>query len=466
VDVGNGAVRGGVPLHTVVTIETPELGDRSYLAHDGEVAVVVDPQRDIDRILAIAEAAGVEITHVAETHLHNDYVSGGLELARLTGAEYLVAAAEQVDFERKAISAGDELAIGALSLQVLATPGHTPTHVGYVLCEGELPFALFSGGSLLYGSVGRTDLSGASRTVELARAQYRSVRALAEALPPEVVVLPTHGFGSFCSVTPSTGPPGGTIADEMWTNVALVTEDEDEFVARLTSGLTAYPRYYARMAAMNAAGPASIDLSPVRELDKGELRARIAAGEWVVDLRERRMFARSHLKGTLSFEHTSAFATYLGWVVPEGAAVTLIADSPSSIERAQRDLARIGIDRPAGAAAGPLEVLAPGAPLGSYEVSDFSGLAKAVANGEPVLLDVRRDDEWDTGHFEGAVHVFLADLPDRIGEVPPGEVWVHCASGYRSSIAASLLDRAGRKVVLVSDEWARAAASGLLIVRD
>jgi glyoxylase-like metal-dependent hydrolase (beta-lactamase superfamily II)/rhodanese-related sulfurtransferase len=453
-------------VHRVVTIETPELGDRSYLAHDGEVAVVVDPQRDIDRILAIAEAAGVEITHVAETHLHNDYVSGALELARTTGARYLVAAAEEVGFERDPVSAGDELAIGALSLQVVATPGHTPTHVGYVLCESGLQRALFSGGSLLYGSVGRTDLAGASRTVELARTQYRSVRALAEALPPEVLVLPTHGFGSFCSVTPSTGPPGGTIADEMWTNIALVTEDEDEFVERLVSGLTAYPYYYARMAAVNSAGPAPIDLSPARGLDKGELQSRIAAGEWVVDLRERRTFARSHLTGTVSFEHTSSFATYLGWVVPAGAPVTLIADSPSPIARAQRDLTRIGIDRVTGAASGPLGRLAPGAPLGGYELSDFAGLAKAIANGEPVLLDVRRDDEWDAGHIEGAVHVFLADLPARMAEIPPGEVWVHCASGYRSSIAASLLDRAGRKVVLISDEWARAAAAGLQIVRD
>ena len=453
-------------MYTVVTIETPELGDRSYLAHDGEVAVVVDPQRDIDRVIAIANAVGVEITHVAETHLHNDYVSGGLELARTTGASYLVAADEEVDFEREAVSAGDELSIGAMSLQVVATPGHTPTHIGYVLCESGSQHGLFSGGSLLYGSVGRTDLNGASRTDELARTQYRSVRALAAALPPQVLVLPTHGFGSFCSVTPSTGPPGGTIADETRANIALLIEDEDAFVARLVSGLTAYPRYYAHMGALNAAGPAPIDLSPARALDAGELRARIDAGEWVVDVRERRAFARGHVMGTLSFEHTSSFATYLGWVVPAGAPVTLIADSPSPIARAQRDLTRIGIDRPAGAASGSLTDLAPGAPLGSYEVSDFNGLAKAIANSEPVLLDVRRDDEWDAGHIEGAVHIFLAELAGRVGEIPRGEGWVHCASGYRASIAASLLDRAGHKVVLVCDEWARAAASGLPIVRD
>ncbi|HEV2362096.1 MAG TPA: MBL fold metallo-hydrolase [Acidimicrobiales bacterium] len=459
-------------MHTVVTVDTPELGDRSYLAHDGEVAVVVDPQRDIDRVLSIADAAGVTITHVAETHLHNDYVSGGLQLARVTGAEYLVNGVEEVRFERTPIRDGENVPIGTMSLRAVATPGHTPGHLAFVLSDGAVPEeavpgAVFTGGSLLYGTVGRTDLVDPALSDELARAQFRSVRALDSMLPPSVLVRPTHGFGSFCSTSPiSTDVASGDLAAERVSNEALLEEDEDAFVTRLLQSFVDYPRYYARMGPTNAEGPAPIDLSPLPVVPAGELRKRIAAGEWVVDLRERRSYARNHLSGTVSFEQTTSLATYLGWVIPFEARITLIADSPARVARAQRDLARIGIDRPSGAAHGRLEQLAPGAPTSTYDVSDFLGLAKAVANGDPVILDVRRDDEWDTGHIEGAVHIFLADLADRIGEVPPGEVWVHCAGGYRASIGASIVNRAGRRTVLVHDDWVRAAACGLHIVRD
>ncbi len=454
-------------MRAVVTIETPELGDRSYLAHDGDEAVVVDPQRDIDRILAAASAAGVRITHVAETHLHNDYVSGGLELARTTGAEYLVGAAEQVRFERRPVADGDVLPVGRMTLRVVATPGHTPGHIAYVLGDGGADKAVFSGGSLLFGSVGRTDLGNPDLTVDLARSQYRSARALAHGLSPEVRLLPTHGFGSFCSPSSTGGPPEGndTISAEASSNPALVVEDEDTFVERLLAGYTAYPAYYAQMAPINAGGAQPIDLSPARRMPAEEIRERIGRGEWVVDLRERKAFARSHIVGTVSFEHGNPFATYLGWVIPWGAPVTLISDTPSRIERAQRDLARIGIDRPAGAASGTLGDLLPGAPTRGYEVSDFVGLAKEMADGSPLVLDVRRDDEWDAGHLEGAFHIFLADLPRRMNELPAGEIWVHCASSYRAAIAASLLDRAGRHVVLVLDEWANVIGSGLRIIR-
>jgi hydroxyacylglutathione hydrolase len=450
-------------MHEVVTIETPGLGDRSYLAHDGETAVVIDPQRDIDRVLAAAESAGVRISHVLETHIHNDYVTGGLALAGATGADYVVAAADEVGFRRLAVSDGDELTAGALALTVVHTPGHTPGHLSYVLREGSgEPVAVFTGGSMLYGSVGRTDLIGADHTERLTRAQYRSVRRLTEILPNGAVVYPTHGFGSFCSATPTTGD-ASTIGREREVNVAL-NSDEDSFVKELISGLVAYPRYYAQMGPANRTGPAAPDLTPPALADPAELRRRIDAGEWVVDLRQRKAFARGHISGTISIELGDPFATYLGWTIRWGTPLTLIGDDPGQVAAAQVQLTRIGIDRIERAATGPAGQLAGGAALGSYPVTRFEELAGAWGRPDLVVLDVRRPDEWRDGHLDGAAHVPFWELEHRIAEVPSGEVWVHCASGFRASIAASLLDRAGRRVVHVDDDWPRAAQLGLPVV--
>jgi hydroxyacylglutathione hydrolase len=449
---------------SVVEIDTPELGDRSYVVHDGEVALVVDPQRDIDRVLAVTAAVGVKVTHVAETHLHNDYVTGGLALAREVGAEYLVGASEEVSFDRTPVKSGDELQVGELKLSVVATPGHTPGHLAYVVADGERARFVFSGGSLLHGNVGRTDLSGEGTAEALAREQYRSARRLAD-LPGDVEVHPTHGFGSFCASGPRTAHPAGTIADQQLVNPALLADDEDEFVAALLASFVAYPRYYAHMGPLNAAGPAPIDLSPARTVGPQELRKLLASGEWVIDLRDRTSFARDHLQGSVSFEQSDNLSTYLGWVVPWRAPITLLASTPDRVSRARLDLARIGIDGLHGAASGPLDALAgEGAPRGSYQVSDFGGLAKECIEWPVVVLDVRRDDEWRAGHIEGATHVFVADVPARLESVPPGRVWVHCASGFRASIAASILHKAGRDVVLVDDEWPNVLSSGLPIV--
>ena len=231
-------------MHEVVTIETTSLGDRSYLVHDGEQAAVIDPQRDIDRVLAAADAAAVRITHVLETHIHNDYVTGGLALARAAGAGYVVAAAEEVSFDRVPAGDGDRFRSGRLTLTAMATPGHTPGHLSYVLHAAEsTPVAVFTGGSMLFGAVGRTDLISPDQTTALTRAQYRSVRRLASELPDPVPVYPTHGFGSFCSATPTSGS-SSTIGAERASNIAL-TSDEDSFVKELIAGLGAYPRYYA-----------------------------------------------------------------------------------------------------------------------------------------------------------------------------------------------------------------------------
>jgi len=444
----------------VLAIDTPALGDRSYLAHDGDVAVVIDPQRDIDRVLGLAAARGVRITGVFETHLHNDYVTGGLALALATGAAYHVNAADDVAFDRVPVSDGDVIEVGpAMTTRVLATPGHTFTHLSYVLQAGGHAHAVFTGGSLLYGSTGRPDLLGPAHAGELAHAQFASAHRLAAELPEDVNVYPTHGFGSFCSATQSEGA-FSTIGRERRVNPALML-DEDRYVRELLAGLDAYPAYYAHMGPANAAGPAGPDLSAPHRAGAAELRRRVEAGEWVVDLRARRAFAAGHLPGTLSFDLDGSLATYLGWLIPWGTPLTLLGQTPGQVAEAQRELVRIGIDRPAAAATGRPGQWAGGRALRSYPVAGFPGLEAARRHRPVVILDVRRDSEWDASHIAGATHIPLHQLPSRLADVPAGEVWVHCEAGYRACVAASFLDAAGRTVVAVDDEYDRAARAGL-----
>lgn len=443
----------------VEVIATTELGDRSYVAHDGSVAVAIDPQRDIDRIEQVLAARGLRLELVLETHVHNDYVSGGPELSRRTGATYAVNGAEQVAFERRPVADGDELTVGSMTVRALATPGHTDHHLSYVVVHGEGAPAVFTGGSLLYGSVGRTDLQDPARTHELTRAQYRSARRLADALPDDTVVYPTHGFGSFCSSGSSAGGDASTIGVERTRNDALVEPDEDTFVTRLVEGLTAYPAYYAHMAPRNREGAPAPDLSPAVSVDPAELGRRIAAGEWVIDLRDRTAYAADHVAGTVSIALGDQFSTYVGWLLPWGAPLTLVAADQQDVEAAQRQLVRIGIERPAGAATGTPEELAGGRATRSFPRVSFDDLAQR--GPDDVVLDVRREDERAEHHVPGSVHVPIHDVLHRIDEVPPGRLWVHCASGFRAAIAASILARGGRDVVLVDDEFSNAVDAGL-----
>ena len=416
----------------IAIIETSSLGDRSYLiSHDG-VAVVIDPQRDIDRVLALAAEKNATITHVLETHIHNDYVTGGLELARATGAEYVVPEGDPVEYERRAVGDGDVVDAGSATFQVMHTPGHTHHHVSYVLQLGDEPIAIFTGGSMLYGSTGRTDLLGSEHTDELTHAQFHSVRRIAAELPADVEVYPTHGFGSFCSATPTSGD-SSTIGEQQQSNPAL-TQDEQTYVDELIAGLSAYPAYYAHMGVINTEGPAPIDLSTPEPVDPDELRRRIDDGQWVVDLRARTAFAAGHLDGSLGFELSTTFVTYLGWLYQWGAPLTLIGDTSDQIDEATRELARIGIDHPSGSAVGEIHSLASDGRVRSYEVSDFAGLA--AEDSDIAVLDTRQQSEYADGHIPGAINIPLHELPHRLAEVPDGKVWVHCASGYRASIAA------------------------------
>ncbi|MDT7845305.1 MBL fold metallo-hydrolase [Streptomyces justiciae] len=448
----------------VDTLETEGLGNRSYLAGGARTAVAVDPPRDIDRVLTRAAQRGVRIVAVAETHVHNDYVSGGLELARLTGARYLVPAGAEVAYTRVPVADGDlEPVDEDVTLRAVATPGHTPHHTSYVLQEAGHAVAAFTGGSLLIGSVGRPDLVEPRLTERLARAQHASVHRLAAELADEVPVLPTHGFGSFCSSS-AAGGEGGTIGGEKASNPGLL-QDVDTFVKELLAGLDDIPAYYAHMGPANTGGPAPVDLTAPRRADAEEIARRLAAGEWVVDLRGRVAFAAGHVAGAFNFEVDGQLATYLAWLIPWGKPVTLLAESAEDLARAQRELTRVGIDRPAAASVGtPADWIADGTAPASFRRATFADLAAARERGEDVVVvDVRRDGERAGGWIEGSVHLPVHQLPRRLHEVPAGTVWVHCAGGMRAAIAASVLDAAGREVVAVDDGYAAAAEAGLTL---
>jgi hydroxyacylglutathione hydrolase len=451
----------------VVTVDTPQLGNRSYLVHDGTHALVVDPPRDFQRLEHAAENAGVEVAAVAETHLHNDFVSGAPALARRHGVAHLVAAAERVSFRRRGVADGDVFEVGGLEVEVLATPGHTPGHVAYAARTRDAAApVLFTGGSLLYGTVGRTDLSGAEQTERLTRAQYRSVRRLAERLPAETAVFPTHGFGSFCASSSACSASSGTIAAEAYDNAALTVDDEDRFVRDLLAGLGPVPAYYGHMAGLNRAGHGLEPVARPQLVGPDGLGAAVARGAWVVDLRGRKDFADAHLRGSVNVEYGTTCATYVGWVVPWGADIVLLANSEARLSEARRDLARIGIDRLAGATLGVQT--ASGQDVRSYPRRRWEDLLASYAgNGAPpegiVLLDVRQRSEYDAGHLQGAVSVPVQDVVEAAEQIPPGTLWVHCRSGFRASVAASLLCAAGRRVVLVDDDWERVFDVGLAI---
>jgi hydroxyacylglutathione hydrolase len=435
----------------VLRIDTPSLGDRSYLATDGAVAVVVDPQRDLDRVLTLVAERGLTVTHVLETHVHNDYVTGGAALAERLGAAYVLSADEALDVPTTPVRDGDELATGAMRITVLHTPGHTPTHLSYALRDAEgRPVAVFTGGSMLYGTVGRTDLIAPEITEDLARAQYRSVRKLAQVLPDEVAVHPTHGFGSHCSATQAT-KAASTIGDERADNPALVHADEERFVRELLEGLTPYPTYYAQMGPLNRTGPAAFDDTPPAPLDLDDLVTAIEGGAWVLDLRDRRAYGDSHLLGTLNAELRNDLPTYVGWLVPFEASLVLLGDDLEAIAEAQRMLARIGYDRLAGRATAE-EVRWDGhARERSLRVARFADLDEADPDGRAVL-DVRDGWEWESGHHADAVHVPFHELPARLEELPRDRpIWTYCATGARATLAVSLLESSGREAVLIDD---------------
>ncbi len=429
---------------------TPGLGDNSYLLRCGDEAVLVDPQRDAWRFLAAADALGVRIRAVLETHVHNDYVSGAHEVRAATGADLVLPARGGYQFEHRRADEGDQVSIGDLQLTALATPGHTPEHLAWLVQRaGEpTPRAVFSGGSLLVGSAGRTDLLGPAHTDELTRAQYATIARLA-ALPEAVQVLPTHGAGSFCVASVPATRPTSSIRDEHRRNLLVRAADLAGFTAELSGELMAYPAYYARMAPINRAGPPVLGRLPQPPaLTPDQVAHAQRRGVWVIDARDRDAFAAAHLPGSLNIEFNSGFASYVGWMLPFDTPVLLVLPDPedTSLAEAMTQLIRIGWSQVAGYLPGGVpRWSAHGGDLASYEVRGVDELCQVQRRGEhPVVLDVRQQLEWGWGTIPDSHLIFVADLPARLAELPRAEpVWVICSNGHRASIAASLLARAG-----------------------
>ena len=450
---------------------TPGLGDTSYLLASGREAVLVDPQRDAWRFLEAAERRGWRVRHVLETHVHNDYLSGALETRAATGADILAPARGRYEFEHVPVDEGDEIELGGLRLTAIATPGHTPEHLAWAVSElgaaGALtpgglgsPDAVFTGGSLLVGSVGRTDLLGPALTDALTRDQQRTLARLAE-LPGSTRILPTHGAGSFCSAGPVSSARTTTIDAERSSNAtfALTRAEPDAFRVQALADLGRVPAYYAHMAGLNRRGPRVLGrliLPP--ELDPAGFEAAAARGTTIVDARDREAFAGGHIRGALNVELESGFSGYVGWLVPFGAPVLLVLPdgAPDALAEATTELLRIGYERVQGWLEGGMDAwAASGRPLASYETTDMPAVHRERLAGEDrsVLLDVRQPIEWATdGVVPESEHIFIADLAERLGELPAGApVTVFCRSGHRAAMAASVLEGAGIDVRLVSE---------------
>ncbi|TMK86084.1 MAG: MBL fold metallo-hydrolase [Actinobacteria bacterium] len=440
----------------VEVLVTPGLGDNSYLVSSGGEAVLIDPQRDVERFLTAAASKSVVIREVLETHVHNDYVSGALEIRAATGADLAGPAGGRYEFPIRGLSDGDDVKVGDLRLVAMETPGHTPEHLSYLVFEdaADTPAAVFTGGSLMVGGAGRTDLLGAGLADELARAQYRTLHRLAH-LPDEVEVYPTHGAGSFCGTGPAPRERTSTIGTERRLNRALAAGSEDAFVRQQLSDLMAYPAYYRHMAPINRSGPGLVSaIQPPRPLSPDQVARLRDGGAWVVDGRWRVPFARAHIPGSINVELDDTFGSYVGWVMPFAAPLLMVLPDPvdESLGEATTQLLRVGYERVEGYLAGGIGAWRDsGRPVASYRVAGLEELCRARRAGRVAhLLDVRQEVEWDRGRIPNSTHVFVGDLPDRLGDVPrDGEVWTICATGHRAALASSLLDRDGIAVRLV-----------------
>lgn len=444
----------------IVTFRDAGLGNSSYLLDLGDGrGLVLDPSRDPGPYLAAAERRGLRLVWTLETHLHADFVSGSRELAAM-GARVVAPAAAGLQFPARRLGDGEELDLGGPSLRALATPGHTPEHLAYLLTDGGRPLGLFSGGSLLVGTVARTDLISPDRTEELARALWRSLRERILTLPDDLPVYPTHGAGSFCSA-PVGAEPTTTIGREKATNPLLAAHDEDAFVRLLLGGLGSYPRYFLRLRETNRRGPRVYGAAPppLTPLPPERVRRLLGQGAELVDARPVAAFASGHVPGALSIPLRGAFATWLGWLVPDDRPLVVVLDPDQDRGDLVRQCLKVGYERLAGELAGGMAAWRaaglPEARIGLADVADHAG---------GTVLDVRQDAEFHAGHLPGARHVELGTLSGA-DELPAGPLAVMCGHGERAMTGASMLQRAGHRdlTVLVGGpgDWSEATGQPL-----
>ena len=427
----------------IVALVDEGLGNSSYLVDLGDgSALVVDPVRDAGAYLAEADRHGLRVTRAAETHLHADFVSGSRELAA-RGAQVVAARSAGLEHPHHGLDGGEELDLGGLTLSALATPGHTPEHLAYLLRDGQRPVALFSGGSLLVGAVARTDLVSADRTEELARSLWRSIQVQLLSLPDELAVYPTHGAGSFCSVAPG-GERVTTIGRERTSNPLLAAPDEDAFVARLVAGFGTFPPYFLELREVNRRGPHVYGEHPtLRSLDLGTLAALVEHGTAVVDGRGIEAFAAGHVPGSLSIPLRPQFASWLGWLVPRDQEVVFVLDADQDRAELVRQCLAVGYERLAGELAGGITAWrSAGNAVATVPLVPPDGTVGTV-------VDVRQRNEFSSGHVPGAISVELGDTAERVSTLPAGPLTVMCGHGERAMSAASILAARGRTDVSV-----------------
>lgn len=421
------------------------LGNGSYLVRvaDGR-AVLLDPDRRTRRYLAAAEQRSLEIVAVLETHLHADFVSGALEIRAETGAEVYEPAEAGVSFPHRPVEGGETFSLGEVEVDALATPGHAPEHLAYVFRHpGDAAPVLFSGGALIVGGAARTDLSGPELTEHLTRHAYETLQHAFADLPGETPLMPTHGSGSFCS-TGSGTEHTSTLGEERATNPLLSMSDHT-FLESWPATFPRTPAYFSRMREVNWAGPRlRTDIEMPRPLaPKAFADAASDPGSVVVDVRDPGSYAEAHGEGALAIPFRDSFPTWLGWLVPADARLLLVlGDDP--LDDVIDACALVGFERFVGYLDGGIE---------AWREAGLSVRSLPAIGAEDTVpwlqmgaqpLDVREPDELERGTIAGAVSVPLGDLPQAAGTLPTGRpLLVYCASGLRSTTAASLLERAG-----------------------
>jgi hydroxyacylglutathione hydrolase len=443
----------------VVPLVDEGLGNSAYLVDLGDGrAMVVDVSLDLRATSDAARRRGLTVAFAADTHLHADFLSGARQLSATEGTRVLASAAGHREFTHSGLRDGDEVDLGGLRLRALGTPGHTHEHLSFLLLDGDRPVGVFTGGSLLVGSAARTDLVSPEQTEALARAQYASLRRLA-GLPDEVAVWPTHGAGSFCSA-----PPGAdrvsTIGREKATNPLLQKDDEDGFVAALLGSLGSFPPYFLRLGEINRRGPAVLDQAPgLRPLDVTAVRAMLADGARLVDVRPVAEFASAHVPGALSIPLRSVFASWLGWLAPHDRPLILLRAADQDPAEVAWQATKIGYTNLAGELSGGIDAWT----AAGHATTSTRLVGPGDVEGR--ILDIRQTPEFAAGHLPDALHVELGELPRRADEVPGEPLVVMCGHGERAMGAASLLEHAGRRDLAVltggPDDWATATGRHL-----
>jgi hydroxyacylglutathione hydrolase len=423
------------------------LGHASYLIGDASagVAFVVDPRRDVGDYLDAARDEGFRITDVLETHVHNDYVSGAEELRRATGATVHASPTAQLTRPHRPMTDGDELRVGSLRVRAVATPGHTPDHLAFLVADlsrADEDWILLSGGALLVGTAARPDLLGGPEEARRAASElFATLRDRIAPLPDWIELYPTHGAGSLCG-SGIGGKRWSTVGFERRHNPALNQPDADAFARFILADQPSVPAYWRRMRPTNQAGADPLaGLAAPRAMNGDELAHAAGHGATVIDTRDPDRYAAGHIPGSLSIGLSDTFGSWAGSMVPIDREVVLVLERPDDLDAALDQLRRAGFDRVVGYLVGGFDAW-------TGEVQTLRRVPPRQVPGEPAtVLDVREPSEWREGHIPGALHIPGAQLPDRLDEVPDGPILVVCAGGYRSSIAASLLARGGREDV-------------------